>query len=146
MKLKIGDLFWCGEKLYKCTDIGTRTIIAIRIDKVKSISNRCKKVLSYEEAKAEGWLNGPPYALEEIVFDEFDLPWVECSTFTLEPSIKEAESHQALVPTREQLYDFYRAIAKLTINHDSVGPYAVVFPNKLGEELEKVIPEWYSLD
>jgi hypothetical protein len=33
--LTIGGTFWCGEQPWRCTDIGTRTIVAIRIDGVE---------------------------------------------------------------------------------------------------------------
>jgi hypothetical protein len=29
--------------------------------------------LSRDEAEAEGWFNGPPYAVAESVFDEYDI-------------------------------------------------------------------------
>lgn len=44
-----GDLRW------RCTDIGTRTIVAIRLN-----------------APDDSWYNGPPYAVLESVFDEYD--------------------------------------------------------------------------
>jgi hypothetical protein len=31
------------------------------------------KALSRSKAESQGWFNGPPYALAEIVFDEDDL-------------------------------------------------------------------------
>jgi hypothetical protein len=51
--VKIGDTFRCDGKRWKVTDIGTRTVIAIPIK--------------------EGWMEGPPYAQAEIVFNEDDL-------------------------------------------------------------------------
>jgi hypothetical protein len=39
---------------------------------------------------------------------------------------------------------FYRTVAQMTFNHDVLEDYAVVYPSKLGEELEKVDPEWYK--
>jgi hypothetical protein len=32
-----------------------------------------RRILSRAEAEAEGWFNGPPYAVAESVFDEYDL-------------------------------------------------------------------------
>jgi hypothetical protein len=52
---KIGLEFYCGDHHWKCTDIGTRVIVAIQIDLDTS------------------YLNGPPYAIREIVFDEYDI-------------------------------------------------------------------------
>lgn len=52
----IGQEFTCGESLWRCTDVGTRTVIAICLD-------------PKEKSK---WFNGPPYMVAEIVFDEND--------------------------------------------------------------------------
>lgn len=35
------------------------------------------RTLSRAEAEAEGWFNGPPYAVAESVFDEYDME--DCS-------------------------------------------------------------------
>ena len=71
----IGDRFWCGGRMWRCTDIGTRVIVAIRIDSVEvgSTVPDLRRTLSRGEAEAEGWFNGPPYAVAEVVFDEDDL-------------------------------------------------------------------------
>jgi hypothetical protein len=71
----IGGTFWCGGRQWRCTDIGTRTAIAIRIDSVDVESNvpDLRRTLSRSEAEADGWFNGPPYAVGETVFDEYDL-------------------------------------------------------------------------
>lgn len=53
----IGSMFICNSRMWKVTDIGTRTIAAI--------------------PQKEGWMAGPPYAQAEIVFDENDLPACE---------------------------------------------------------------------
>ena len=45
----------------------------------------------------------------------------------------------------ELLERFFYEVAQLTLNHDTVGDYAVVFPKKLGEALEKVDPGWYAV-
>jgi hypothetical protein len=70
----IGGEFWCAGKRWRCTDIGTRTIVAIRIDSVEVESNvpELRRTLSRAEAEAEGWFRGPPYAVAESVFDEDD--------------------------------------------------------------------------
>ena len=52
----IGGEFLTATGTWRCTDIGTRTIIAIKI------SNRDDPT----------GLNGPPYAVAETVFDEND--------------------------------------------------------------------------
>jgi len=85
----IGGTFWCGGRTWRCTDIGTRTVVAIRIDSVNVGSNapELRRTLSNSEAEAEGWFNGPPYAVAEVVFDEDGLK--ACS---LEPDANEAAS------------------------------------------------------
>lgn len=55
---KIGTEFYCGPQRWRCTDIGTRVIVAIEL----------------RSGRREDWYNGPPYALPETVFDENDLP------------------------------------------------------------------------
>jgi len=63
-----------GGRLWRCTDIGTRTIVAIRIDRVEvGGSPALGGPLSGAEAEAEGWFRGPPYAVVESVFDENDI-------------------------------------------------------------------------
>lgn len=52
----IGLEFYTATGKWRCTDAGTRTILAIRLD-----------------APDESWYVGPPYAVAESVFDEYDL-------------------------------------------------------------------------
>jgi hypothetical protein len=81
----IGDTFWCSGRQWRCTDIGTRTIVAIRFDRVAigSTAPELRRTLSGAEAEAEGWFNGPPYASAESVFDEDD---IEGCTLEAEPA------------------------------------------------------------
>lgn len=53
----IGKEFRTETGTWRCTDIGTRTIIAIKVS----------------DRDDPSWFNGPPYAVAEIVFDEDDL-------------------------------------------------------------------------
>lgn len=50
----IGLEFYTGSGKWRCTDIGTRVITAIKLDHTD-----------------ESWFNGPPYAVDESVFDEY---------------------------------------------------------------------------
>jgi hypothetical protein len=71
----IGGTFWCGGRFWRCSDIGSRVIVAIRLDRVAvagSVSEQ-QRALGMDEAEAGGWFNGPPYAVAEIVFDEDDI-------------------------------------------------------------------------
>lgn len=72
--LTIGDIFWCSGRQWRCTDIGTRTLTAIRIDAVEvgGAGPASRPPLTRVEAEAEGWFSGPPYAVTEVVFDEYD--------------------------------------------------------------------------
>jgi hypothetical protein len=70
----VGRAFTTGHGLWRCTDVGTRTVVAIRIDSAEVVS-----VLGGRETHSvvdprrdPSWLNGPPYALAETVFDEYD--------------------------------------------------------------------------
>ncbi len=56
-EFRIGAVFHCGHKRWRCTDIGSRVVVAICLDHDDDPS----------------WYNGPPYALDESVFDESDL-------------------------------------------------------------------------
>ena len=53
----IGLEFHCGGKRWRCTDVGTRVIVAIAL----------------EHDDDPSWYNGPPYAVAESVFDEYDM-------------------------------------------------------------------------
>lgn len=56
-EFKIGIEFKTATGLWRCTDIGSRTVIAIKIDDHDDTS----------------WYLGPPYAVAEYVFDEHDM-------------------------------------------------------------------------
>ena len=60
----IGLEFHMGEARWRCTDVSTRTIAAIKLD-----------------ASDASWYNGPPYAVAEFVVNEDDM--LACS---LEPT------------------------------------------------------------
>jgi hypothetical protein len=81
-EFEIGMEFVCGDRVFRCTDKGTRTVIAIRVDQVETETlhedgRRTKQILSRSEAEEQGWFNGPPYAVAELVFDEYDLETCE---------------------------------------------------------------------
>lgn len=75
--IRIGGTFICGEGLWLCTDIGTRTVIAIRIDQAEietlNTETGARTLRGIDPRVEREWLNGPPYALAEVVFDEDDL-------------------------------------------------------------------------
>ncbi|WP_413993080.1 hypothetical protein ACMDCR_13825 [Labrys okinawensis] len=65
----IGLEFYTEAGKWRCTDVGTRTISAIRLDKVSTSDGH---TLAQADAEAEGWFDGPPYAAAEECFDEHD--------------------------------------------------------------------------
>lgn len=70
----IGREFRFSDRTWLCTDIGTRVIVAIRVDHVEvgGIPAQPHRILTRAEAEAQRWFNGPPYAVLESVFDEYD--------------------------------------------------------------------------
>jgi hypothetical protein len=71
----LGRVFWSSDRQWRCTDVGSRVIVAIRIDAVEIGSNEpsLRQTLNREQAEAKGWFNGPPHAVAEVVFDEDDI-------------------------------------------------------------------------
>ncbi len=71
----IGTEFLTDTGRWRCTDVGTRVIVAIRISKA-TIAARADDGTAKAPKKTPpdpSWLNGPPYALAEQVFDEDDI-------------------------------------------------------------------------
>lgn len=60
----IGQDFYNAVGKWRCTDIGQRTITAVRWPDDDEMPGM---------AGLEDWLRGPPYALKEVVFDEKDM-------------------------------------------------------------------------
>ena len=52
----IGLEFYTKTGKWRCTDIGTRVIVAIKLENLE-----------------HDWFSGPPYAVKETVFDEYDM-------------------------------------------------------------------------
>lgn len=74
----IGQEFWCGGKRWRCTDIGTRVITAICLEPHEVVTLERNgaggEVRETREVTADpSWHVGPPYAVEECVFDEYDM-------------------------------------------------------------------------
>lgn len=73
-EFRIGGDFTVSGKRFRCTDIGSRVVVALPLQaKVSTNTSDEVKTLSEEETAQQGWMNGPPYAVAEIVFDEDDL-------------------------------------------------------------------------
>ncbi|TPG61342.1 hypothetical protein EAH89_01980 [Roseomonas nepalensis] len=75
----IGTAFSTGRALWRCTDIGTRSVAAVRIDRVVTprplgeAQTWATDESAADPRKLSRWLNGPPYQLAEFLFDEGDL-------------------------------------------------------------------------
>lgn len=73
------------DRVWRCTDVGTRVITAIRVDSLEvSSSDGTRKRLTRAEAEAGRWFDGPPYAVAEYVFDEEDMK--ACLPATVSPA------------------------------------------------------------
>jgi hypothetical protein len=82
--LSIGVFFSCGGELWRCTDVGARTVIAtqwtnVYLRKTSAVSGREYALLGPFDLRREeqDWTRGPPYLLAEEVFDENDLGGME---------------------------------------------------------------------
>ena len=74
--LVIGETFWTYHGAFRCTDIGPRGVVAGKlgpreIARAERVDGelRITKRIDHDPS----WLNGPPYAVEEVVFDENEL-------------------------------------------------------------------------
>jgi hypothetical protein len=73
-EFKIGMEFTNGAHVWRCTDVGSRVVVGIKIGPTIQIQRNGSLVsLKTFEAQAEGWFNGPPYSVGERVFDEYEL-------------------------------------------------------------------------
>ena len=72
----IGETFWTHTGAFRCTDIGTRVVVAVQLGpRVIGRAERLDGELQITKRIDDdpSWLNGPPYAVEEVVFDENEL-------------------------------------------------------------------------
>lgn len=80
----IGQQFWCGGKRWRCTDIGSRVIVAICLephDVISTVPGERSGGLPREVRSITDdprWLVGAPYSVAESVFDEFDMEACSC--------------------------------------------------------------------
>ena len=68
---QIGLEFECGGQRWRCTDLGTRTVIAIAL----------------EHPEDPSWYNGPPYAVVETVLT--NTTWKRASRLRMTPKFAE---------------------------------------------------------
>ena len=72
----IGETFWTHAGAFRCTDIGTRVVVAVKlgpreVSRAESVDGELRITKRIDDDPS--WLNGPPYAVEELVFDENEL-------------------------------------------------------------------------
>jgi len=74
----IGEEFWCGGRRWRCTDVGTRVIVALCLEPREIVEtttdDRGNRTTRQLLAGDPSWFTGPPYAVNEVVFDENDIP------------------------------------------------------------------------
>ena len=68
----IGESFWTEAGHFRCTDVGTRVVVAIKLGptEVVMVDDTGETYTRLDEDPS--WFEGPPYAVEEVVFDEDD--------------------------------------------------------------------------
>ncbi len=72
----IGETFWTHAGAFRCTDIGTRVMVAVKlgpreIARAESVDGELRITKRIDDDPS--WLNGPPYAVDELVFDENEM-------------------------------------------------------------------------
>ena len=77
-EFSIGMEFWCAGRRWRCTDKGTRVVVAIRVDEVAMTTlhengTKTTRTIDGREAERTGLFNGPPYGVAESVFDEYEI-------------------------------------------------------------------------
>jgi hypothetical protein len=79
-EFRIGESFWLFDEEFRCTDIGTRTVLGIKLEGITQVfkhQDGREEVIGHltkEEAITMGYYSGPPYGCIERYFDEADLP------------------------------------------------------------------------
>jgi hypothetical protein len=75
----IGLEFWCGAKRWRCTDVGTRVIVAISLEPQEivrleiSAADEAERTETRVISDDPRDVDGPPYGVVESVFDEYDM-------------------------------------------------------------------------
>ena len=76
-EFRVGMEFWCGGRRWRCTDIGTRTVVAICLEphEVVSVASDVEGggLAMRTITTDDSWFAGPPYAVAEEVFDEHSI-------------------------------------------------------------------------
>lgn len=76
---RIGQEFYCAGKRWRCTDVGSRVVVAICLEphEVVSIVDMDTGPSARREDRhvtdEPSWFDGPPFAVIEEVFDEHSI-------------------------------------------------------------------------
>lgn len=79
-EFSLGLEFWCGGKRWRCTDVGTRVVVAISLEPHEVVSievdptDKSKSTERRYMTNDPSWFDGPPYGIPEHIFDEDGLP------------------------------------------------------------------------
>jgi hypothetical protein len=74
-EFRIGMEFWCGGRRWRCTDVGTRTVVGVCLESHEVVTvtgdvgaggTTTTRTITTDDS----WFAGPPYAVPEEVFDE----------------------------------------------------------------------------
>src|SRR5438552_2959842 len=72
--LRTGTEFWCGGRRWRCTDVGTRVVVALCLEPHEVVTftenAEANGTRTTRTVTDESWFAGPPYAVVEEVFDE----------------------------------------------------------------------------
>ncbi|TMB37448.1 MAG: hypothetical protein E6J55_25965 [Deltaproteobacteria bacterium] len=74
-EFRIALEFWCGGRRWRCTDVGSRVVVAVCLEPHEVVTVTCSGAAMQRTTTPvmtgdASWLEGPPYALAEEVFDE----------------------------------------------------------------------------
>jgi hypothetical protein len=78
-EFRIAQEFWCGGKRWRCTDVGSRVIVAICLEPHEVVSSETDPDAPDQRRESRyisddpSWFKGPPYAVVEEVFDEYSI-------------------------------------------------------------------------
>lgn len=129
---EIGKTFYAqaGHK-WLCTDKGTRTITAIFLDYNKS----------------EVWFKGPPYSLDEEVFDETDMDscWTDLAEELVErsaPSVHPGFDFEDVKLQLNAINMQYQGFRKNLLKRNRLGPDGEIYHPYSGR---RVNDTWYVL-
>ena len=70
--VKIGTEFYTAAGKWRCTNTRTFVIVAISLESPRKLETNSKNGLNATYSSDPSDLTGPPYMVDEVVFDEYD--------------------------------------------------------------------------